>query len=82
MVRTQIQLTEIQAERLRRLSATRGVSLAELIRQGVDAVLASDIQIDGAERRRRALAAAGRHGSGKKDGSRKHDHHLAEAFGT
>ena len=39
MVRTQIQLTEEQARRLRAMSAEQGVSMAELIRRSVDALL-------------------------------------------
>jgi hypothetical protein len=36
---------------------------------------------DGLERRRRALAAAGRFSSGRNDVSVDHDEYLAEAFG-
>ena len=39
MVRTQIQLTEEQAEGLKRLAAERGVSMAELVRQSVQRLL-------------------------------------------
>ena len=39
MVRTQIQLTKQQSATLRKLAASRGVSAAELIRQGVDLYL-------------------------------------------
>ena len=39
MVRTQIQLTEEQARRLKALAAEQGVSMAELIRRSVDTVL-------------------------------------------
>lgn len=80
MVRTQIQLTESQANRLRKLAAERGVSMAELIRQGVDALLGGAAVIDDEERRNRALALAGRFRSGKRDVSGKHDRYLAEAF--
>jgi Arc/MetJ-type ribon-helix-helix transcriptional regulator len=82
MVRTQIQLTESQAERLRKLASERGVSMAELIRQGVDTLLGGGAVISEEERRKRALALAGRFRSGKKDGSRKHDKYLADAFRT
>lgn len=36
VIRTQIQLTEQQAQPLQALAKRRGVSMAELIRQGVD----------------------------------------------
>jgi Ribbon-helix-helix protein, copG family len=82
MVRTQIQLTENQAERLRTLAAERGVSMAELIRKAVDALLAGNAAVDVEESRRRALAVVGRFRSGTKDGSRSHDKHLAKAYGA
>ncbi len=43
MVRTQIQLTEQQARRLRRHARERGVSLAEIIRRCVEKGLAEDL---------------------------------------
>jgi Ribbon-helix-helix protein, copG family len=81
MVRTQIQLTEEQAKALERLAAARQVSIAELIRQGVDTILRSNTGIDLDEKRRRAIAAAGRFRSGKRDISGKHDKYLSEAIG-
>ena len=81
MVRTQIQLTESQARELKKLTAARGVSMAELIRQGVDALLRSKPLRDDEELRKRALALAGKFRSGKSDISRNHDKYLAEDFG-
>jgi hypothetical protein len=80
MVRTQVQLTEQQARKLKGLAARRGESMAELIRSAVDALFASDSLPSTQERRRHALAAVGRFSSGQKDVSRRHDHYLAEAF--
>jgi glycerol dehydrogenase-like iron-containing ADH family enzyme len=80
MVRTQIQLTEEQAEALKRLAMTRHLSVAELIRQAVDNLLKSSVMVNIEERRRRALAAAGRFSSGLRDLSTEHDKYLAEAF--
>ena len=80
MVRTQIQLTEAQAEGLKELAARSGVSVAELVRRGVDQLLSADYGLDPQERKRRALLAVGKHGSGSDDGSRRHDEHLAAAF--
>jgi len=37
MVRTQVQLTEEQAAAVRRMAADEGVSMAEVIRQAVEA---------------------------------------------
>lgn len=82
MVRTQIQLTEQQTKALRKMASARRVSMAELVRQGVDSMLRSNTVIDADEKRARALAAAGRYRSGRRDVSREHDQHLAEAFRT
>ena len=77
MVRTQIQLTEAQAESLKKLAHRHGLSVAELVRRGVDQVLASGLSVD-ADRKKRKAAAAGRFRSGRKDASVRHDHYLAE----
>jgi len=80
MIRTQVQLTEEQARVLKNLASIRQVSIAELIRQSVDALIRSSREIDAEERRRRAIAAAGRFHSGASDISVKHDGYLLEAF--
>jgi len=80
MVRTQIQLTEAQAKGLKRLAASRHLSMAELIRQGVNALLQSKVILDGEEKKKRALAVSGRFRSGKRDISKNHDQYLAEAL--
>lgn len=80
MVRTQIQLSEQQYKALKRLSELRKVSMAELIRQGVDGILKSSASISDGERRKRAIAVAGRFHSGKSDVSEKHDKYLDEAM--
>jgi hypothetical protein len=81
MIRTQIQLTEEQADKAKRLAAERGVSMAEVIRQLLDATPERD---DRAERFARALAAVERGGfrdrEGKTDVSLHHDEYLAEAL--
>ena len=81
MVRTQIQLTERQTQRLKALAKERGVSMAELIRESVDKLLNSPEAIDLEERKRRAIAAAGKFHSGLPDLATNHDHYLAEAYG-
>lgn len=81
MVRTQIQLTEEQARKLKRLAVARGQSLAQLIRLSVDALLAQpEIEITPEERRRRALAIIGRLRSGISGIAADHDRYLAEAY--
>jgi hypothetical protein len=80
MIRTQVQLTEEQARALKSLASARQVSVAELIRQSVDTLIRSSGEIGPEERRRRAIAAAGRFHSGVSDISTKHDEYLVEAF--
>lgn len=81
MVRTQIQLTESQATSLKRMAARQHVSMAELIRRAIDCIAVTGDAADSEERRKAALAAAGKFHSGQRDLSKKHDRYLAEAFG-
>jgi hypothetical protein len=80
MVRTQIQLTEEQANALKKLALSRHLSIAELIRQAVDTMIKTSTVIDMEERKKRAIDAAGRFSSGKHDIAREHDKYLTEAF--
>ena len=77
MERTQISLSREQAQRLRRVAAQRGVSMAHLIREAVDSYV-PDSAADRRDRARRALAAAGRFHSGLSDLSERHDEYLAD----
>jgi hypothetical protein len=77
MVRTQIQLTEEQSVMLKRIAAKRNISMAELIRQGIDFYIRACGTISHEERRHRAIKAAGQFHSGKTDLSEKHDAYLA-----
>jgi hypothetical protein len=80
MIRTQIQLTEQQAEALKQAAARRGVSMAELIRQSIDQLLGKAGDLSQKDLRLRAGAVAGRFRSGRTDVSVHHDEHLAEAL--
>lgn len=80
MVRTQIQLTEEQAQRLKRYAADQGVSIAEVIRRSIDAYARSDYQRDTDQQRQRALAVIGKYASDINDVSDDHDRYLAEAY--
>ena len=80
VVRTQIQLSEVQFKALKELSTSQNISMAELIRQAVDVLLRSTNEINHEERKRRAIAAAGRFHSGLTDLSTNHDRYLAEAY--
>ena len=78
MVRTQIQMTEKQIKKLKRLASAQHRSVADLIRQAVDNFIAVKGGMDIKERQKRALAAAGRFHSGITDLSQAHDKYLAE----
>jgi predicted transcriptional regulator len=81
MVRTQIQLPEEQVAMLKKMAAAQHKSMAEIIRQAVDFFGKSQQAGGDGERRRRAMAAAGRFRSGVKDLAAAHDSYLNEAFG-
>jgi hypothetical protein len=76
MIRTQVQLTDAQARILRRAAAERGVSMAALIRELIDAGLTAPA----AGRSARARGPVGRFASGKNAVSRDHDRELERAF--
>ena len=81
MIRTQIQLTEAQARKLRVRAREKGVSLAETIRRFVDRGLEEE-KADRADLYARATRVIGcfsdRHGA--KDLAKRHDDYLDEAF--
>lgn len=81
MIRTQIQLTEQQARRLRAEARERGVSLAEVIRQCVD----SSLTARGPDRaalygRAARLVGQFRDRRSAGDVATEHDRYLDEAF--
>jgi hypothetical protein len=75
MIRTQISLEPEQMERARREASRRGISMAALIREALDAVLDDDAA---RERRRRAREVIGSFRSGADDVSERHDEVLAD----
>lgn len=78
VIRTQIQLQDEQADRLKRLAAEQGVSMAALIRRGVDLVLADS---SGDSDWEDALSVVGRHQGTGEAVAVDHDAFLDEAFG-
>jgi predicted metal-binding transcription factor (methanogenesis marker protein 9) len=82
MIRTQIQLTEEQYKFLKEKSAEYNVSMAELIRQGVDMLAERETKPSREELIRRAKAVVGiaRDIDGATDVSINHDHYLAEIY--
>lgn len=81
MVRTQIQLPEEQVAMLKKMAAAEHKSMAELIRQSVDFFAKVKHGAGDDQRRKRAMAAAGRFRSGVKDLAASHDTYLAKVFG-
>jgi len=81
MVRTQIQLTEQQARRLRSQARERGLSLAEIIRRYVEKGLSEEAP-NRAALYERAARVVGRFRDrrGARDVSSRHDRYLDEAF--
>lgn len=79
MNRMQVQLTDRQVEMLRELAANQGVSIAELVRQGVNLLIARGRVVAPDELRRRALEASGRFRSAEGDLVARHDEYFAEA---
>jgi hypothetical protein len=79
VIRTQIQLTEEQACKLKALAHERGVSMAELIRRGVDTIILG-AEGEEAERERHAVAFFGRNRSGLHDLAERHDEYLADDY--
>jgi hypothetical protein len=77
MIRTQIQLDEDRYRKLQEMAREQGLSMAEVVRTGVDLALAF---YERQRRWQRARAMVGRFASGHRDVARKHDRYLAEAF--
>lgn len=80
MLRTQIQLEEEQMEWLRVKARARGVSVSQLIREGIKLYRIHEERLPD-NRKRKALDAVGRFSSGTSDVSVRHDDYLAEAYG-
>ena len=78
MVRMQVQFTEEQSQRLRRVAQSKGVSVAAIVRDAVDAALTGrDEQREAWER---ALAVMGTFSSGGGSVADDHDEWFAEAI--
>ncbi len=81
MIRTQIRLTDEQVRRVKRLAVERQVSMATVIREGVDLLLRSaETAATDDERIERAISVVGQFRSGGGDGATQHDAHLQEAY--
>ena len=81
MVRTQIQLTEEQAQKLKELSLSSNESMASLIRHAIDRFLATG-KPNRAMLYRQALELTGKYKAPQPDTAVNHDRYLEEAFGS
>jgi predicted transcriptional regulator len=79
MVRTQIQLSEDEAEAVKRLARERSVSMAAVIREAVDQYVSRESGASLDERWQRSQAAVGGFRSGLSDLSQTHDDEFAAA---
>ncbi len=79
MIRTQIQMEEDQIKWLRAEARARGVSVSQLIREGV-ALFRDREERFPEDKKKKALDAIGRFSSDVPDVSERHDDYLAEAF--
>lgn len=79
MQRLQVQLTEDQADRLRKTAEAEGTSQAEIVRRALEAYLRRPVQAHEATVRARALEVIGAFSSGLSDVAEQHDRYLAEA---
>ena len=81
MIQMEVQLSDAQAQALKALAEAQNKSVAELIQQSVDILLSTTDMTNREERKRRAIAAAGRFRSGLPDLSTGHDRYLTETYG-
>jgi predicted DNA-binding protein len=80
MVRTQIQLTEEQSTAVRELARREQRSMADLVRESIEARLRQPGFEDREGLKRRAIAVIGRFRSGVADLGSQHDRYAAESF--
>jgi len=81
MVRTQIQLSEEQAVRLKELAHAGNESVASIIRKALDQFLLSQ-KPDHRTLYRKALAVVGKHNAGLHNVSLEHDRYLEEEYSS
>lgn len=77
MIRTQIQLEEKQYRDLQELAHAQDISMAELVRRGVDLALA---QAERTRRWKRATSLIGAFDSGVADVAEKHDQYFVDSI--
>jgi len=82
MVRTQIQLTQEQSQKLKKIAQRKGISVAEVIRQSIDITMISEDIPNQGEMKQRARMIFGKYMDNASDVSENHDSYLSEAFAS
>jgi hypothetical protein len=82
MKRTQIQLTEEQASKLREIAMKNHESVASLIRNAIDQFLTHSAKDDRATLYRQAYSVVGKYSADTDDVSVAHDRYLEEEYET
>jgi len=83
MIRTQIQLTEKQAEKLEAMAAVHRMSKAEVVRMAVDRLFTVEAPLSRREQMARAQEVFGKYSSAEPANvSENHDEYLEEIYGT
>jgi hypothetical protein len=80
VIRTQIQLTESQARKIRRVASERNISFAEVVRECIDQALDRSLTLADRYKRARRIIGSVRDRQGKSDIARHHDRYLEQAF--
>ena len=82
MIRTQIQFTQEQWEALKKLAASRHISISEVVRESVDQVIHSPENREIDEYQRLCVEIVGKYQSGLSDISANHDKYLSEIYNS
>ena len=81
MIRTQVQLTDEQAARVKELAHASNESMAAIIRKALDQFLLKQ-EPDRRALYRQALATVGKYKAGETDISIEHDRYLAQEYNS
>ena len=80
MIRTQVQFTPEQWEALKKIAASRHVSVAEVVRRSVDQLIRSPENKKIDEYRRLSVEIVGKYKSESSDVSTNHDKYLSDVY--
>ena len=80
MKRTQVQLTEKQYKTVKEISSSSNISMAEVIREAIDAYCPNKAIFANKEKIQKAIGIMGKYRSGYQDISKDHDRYLRQDF--